>query len=703
MATWNAPSNPSAAGGSTGHAAVYLPCMNPHCKSYGHSHPNCRCWGNQGAFPMAEGGEVAQHCEGEHKVDCEYYAKGGDVPAGAIPVDEFKAAEAPSEEAPAGAIPIDQFQAEKPHPDAIPVDEFKPAEDKYGSNTQGAIATAEGAAKGVIGFVAPWAEKHLLGVDEKDIKGREEAWPIAHGAAEATAMVGSLMTGYGEAALAAKAARFVAPAIEEAHIAYKIGSAGVRGLIESGLLQTSDEASKYILDARDPVAPVGAALANITVSSLMGFAGGTIFGPVGQKAGKKLLEIGDGLLESKARSYLIGWGLSAAGSLEEVNPKLWDRLGPDIVSESLKAGQKDRDFVVDKLIKKGATWGAQLAISGVGIAHGAGASSTIEAAMSGAKGMVLAEKLGSTIEKWIGEPVSRGVNKLVVPAVLKALSIGDEQGLGQVIRHAKQIAKGSAAIASHADSLFSEGQQSVYNAVWSEREREKTKKMLEDGELNEQIQNAANQTNEAPQAFAKGGAVAPVADQTHNAIARVFPEQNVLLNTVKGRTFTYLNGLRPLKNAPKLPFDSSVVDPEKERQYNQAIDIANQPLSVFRHMKDGTLLPDHVKHLNSMYPELKRELDKSLTERIIKSQMGGKKPPYKIRQAMSLFMGTTLGSEMTPGSIQAAQAVFANKGQAQQAPPAPQKAKRGTNPLSKIDDDHWSATQAAQKRQSAER
>lgn len=65
-----------------------LPCLNPHCKSHGKPHPNCRCYSGGGAstghegFGFAEGGEVSKlrYCAHgmPHKADCEY-AKGGET------------------------------------------------------------------------------------------------------------------------------------------------------------------------------------------------------------------------------------------------------------------------------------------------------------------------------------------------------------------------------------------------------------------------------------------------------------------------------------------------------------------------------------------------------------------------------------------------------------------------------------------------
>ena len=47
----------------------YAPCENPSCKSFGKSHPNCRCHAQ-----LAEGGEVNHFCSDNrlHGKDCEY-------------------------------------------------------------------------------------------------------------------------------------------------------------------------------------------------------------------------------------------------------------------------------------------------------------------------------------------------------------------------------------------------------------------------------------------------------------------------------------------------------------------------------------------------------------------------------------------------------------------------------------------------------
>lgn len=68
----------------------YPPCINPSCKSYGRSHPNCRCYGGVSehtgageAGHFADGGEVDKeyYCDANrtHRKGCEYFKDGGEA------------------------------------------------------------------------------------------------------------------------------------------------------------------------------------------------------------------------------------------------------------------------------------------------------------------------------------------------------------------------------------------------------------------------------------------------------------------------------------------------------------------------------------------------------------------------------------------------------------------------------------------------
>jgi hypothetical protein len=78
---------------------AYPPCINPSCKSYGKSHPNCRCYGGKTGQTheemfFADGGKVnGSYCSEDraHQKGCEYFKAGG------MSGEESEAEAAPSE------------------------------------------------------------------------------------------------------------------------------------------------------------------------------------------------------------------------------------------------------------------------------------------------------------------------------------------------------------------------------------------------------------------------------------------------------------------------------------------------------------------------------------------------------------------------------------------------------------------------------
>lgn len=153
-------------------------------------------------------------------------------------------------------------------------------QEKYGGLGQQAMAGIEGVAKGIAGPLAPLAEKHLLGVKEEDIRGREEANPITQGIGQAAGLGAGMLTGTGEAAVMTKAGEMAQQALGLGKVAdgvslgYKVGSSAVQQAAEMAVLQSGDEAAKMILN--DPKTSAESAIANIGLSAALGGAGGAL-------------------------------------------------------------------------------------------------------------------------------------------------------------------------------------------------------------------------------------------------------------------------------------------------------------------------------------------------------------------------------------------------------------------------------------------
>lgn len=152
----------------------------------------------------------------------------------------------------------------------IPDSEFQPDEDTYGTPTEMAKTALEGAARGVAGPLAPLAET-ALGVDPEAIRLRAETNPITAGVGEVSGLAGSLLTGIGEGALAAKAGEAVSGALglaEASGLMSRLGSAAAKGAIENMTIGASDDVSRMIIN--DPGVSVGSAVADLGLNALLG-------------------------------------------------------------------------------------------------------------------------------------------------------------------------------------------------------------------------------------------------------------------------------------------------------------------------------------------------------------------------------------------------------------------------------------------------
>lgn len=208
---------------------------------------------------------------------------------------------------------------------------------------------------------------------------------------------------------------------------------------------------------------------------------------------------------------------------------------------------------------------------------------------------------------------------------------------------------------------------------------------------------AANDIHQAN--YADGGQVEKHHSPLHgHPIEQAYPDQNIVLNAAKGRVSGYLHSLKPQANAPKLAFDREPDQKQQKKIYKDALTIADHPLSILHEVDKGTVSPDHVKHLNAMYPEMGEALQKKITEKIIRAQMDGKRPSHKIRQGLSLLMGTPLSSEFTHQNIQAAQAVFAAKKPESQPQPGASHPKSNLSKLSKSEQAYQTGNQSLVRR-----
>lgn len=306
-------------------------------------------------------------------------------------------------------------------------------------------------------------------------------------------------------------------------------------------------------------------------------------------------------------------------------------------------------------------------------------SGVVGAAVNHIAGPVAGFSAMAAAKPWLERTVGHPLTDAGASFMLQALSRGNTDNLSSALQHVGNMRRGAGAIKNSVNSLFGVGKaatqemQQNKNAV---SDREKLKKFIANGTLQQQMQQGAAPTQtpqpsgtSSPQNFAAGGTVQPsnVLQPTlpqaqpssekdiSSGVSSHFPDQYAALNTAKGRINQYLTSLQPQNNPTKLPYDKSHNDADVSRKYDRALDIANKPLSVLDHIKKGTITPEGMQHFTSMYPELHAHLKNKITEKITEGQVKGEMPPYKVRQGMSLFMGSPLDSTFTQQGIALAQ------------------------------------------------
>jgi hypothetical protein len=163
------------------------------------------------------------------------------------------------------------------------------------------------------------------------------------------------------------------------------------------------------------------------------------------------------------------------------------------------------------------------------------------------------------------------------------------------------------------------------------------------------------------------------------------PDHAMSASNVASTAVNYLAQQRP-QSTQSSPLDRPMEPtPQQKQAYLRTLTNAEKPLNVLSKIKDGTLSPQDVKDVASMYPKLYAQMKQKLTDGMLENQAKGRPIPYQTKAAMSLFLGTPLDSTFSPQSMHAIQIAQSTPTSQQQSAAAP-KQKRGTAPLKNFAD-----------------
>ncbi len=94
---------------------------------------------------------------------------------------------------------------------------------------------------------------------------------------------------------------------------------------------------------------------------------------------------------------------------------------------------------------------------------------------------------------------------------------------------------------------------------------------------------------------------------------------------------------------------------EEEWRFEKYLGAVNQPTSILQHAAQGTLVPQEVEAVKTVYPQLHEAMVQSALRQITES----KEPvPYRAKMALAMLMGGDVDGTLTPKAIMGAQAVY---------------------------------------------
>lgn len=170
------------------------------------------------------------------------------------------------------------------------------------------------------------------------------------------------------------------------------------------------------------------------------------------------------------------------------------------------------------------------------------------------------------------------------------------------------------------------------------------------------------------------------------SLGHYLPVHGAQVAALSARAMNYFKSLKPMSSQNSPLDEIGTIDPNKEAQYDRQLDIANNPLLILQHAKTGSLIPQDIQTISTLYPALHQSMIKKTTEQLIKAGDKAKEMPYSQRQSLSLLMGQPLDSTLQP---QVMQAIIKSQATQQAAKQAQQPKKASgveLNQINKIND-----------------
>lgn len=136
-------------------------------------------------------------------------------------------------------------------------------------------------------------------------------------------------------------------------------------------------------------------------------------------------------------------------------------------------------------------------------------------------------------------------------------------------------------------------------------------------------------------------------------LGHYLPDHAAQVSSSIAQALTYLESIKP-KPMQGAPLDKvTSISPAEQAQFDRQLKIAQQPLLALEHLQKGTLIPDDLTTVQTIYPGLHQSMITKATEQLIDTMAKEEAMPYHQRIGLGMLLGQPLDSSMTPESMQA--------------------------------------------------
>lgn len=226
----------------------------------------------------------------------------------------------------------------------------------------------------------------------------------------------------------------------------------------------------------------------------------------------------------------------------------------------------------------------------------------------------------------------------VLPSIIKPLLQREASGAGakSAIDLGMAAVKGQRMMEKATKAVFKAGQEVVPSEIISEKDQKRLEASL--ARLRDNPTDLLN---------------------SNSSVAHYLPDHAAAIGQSSMNAINILNQAKP-KTTQGEPLDDPIEPTQQQKDdYLRNLTIAQIPLSVLAHAKNGTIRASDVQMLKGLYPRLYNKLSAELVGAMLNHKAAGEKIPYRTKMGISIFLGQPMDSTLTPMGIQMRQ--VANK------------------------------------------